>query len=150
MPDRSNDLFVKLYLRARDSGFLAAIGDRDWRTLCVLAMYMNQEGWCNPSQMSLSHSLGISRSSVARRIQHLRCFRFNGQPVIQTESQKEISTERSDALHIGFCRHQTLPFSFPIQAKINLNSSQVIHKRGLRVASRAGRCGAAQTRYIFI
>lgn len=87
MQERNDKLFVKLYLRARDSGLLAAIGDRDWRTLCVLAMYMNQDGWCNPSQMSLARSLGISRSSVARRIQHLRRFRFNGQPVIQTESQ---------------------------------------------------------------
>ena len=37
-------IFVKLYVAARTSGLLAEISDRDWKTLCTLATYMDADG----------------------------------------------------------------------------------------------------------
>lgn len=85
MPNHNNRLFVKLYLQARESGLLAALSDRNWKTLCVLATYMNHDGRCNPSQAALARDLRISRGSVSRRIKSLEQFRFHGQPLIRIE-----------------------------------------------------------------
>src|SRR4051794_6518210 len=38
-------VFVKLYVAARTSGLLASISDRDWKTLCTLATYMDGESF---------------------------------------------------------------------------------------------------------
>jgi biotin operon repressor len=75
-------VFVKLYLAARTSGLLAAISDRDWKTLCTLATFMDKDGKCFPSQAQLARSLGISRGTANERIRSLATFRFQGQPVL--------------------------------------------------------------------
>ena len=75
-------MFVKMYFDARDSGLLAALGDREWRTLCVLATYMDENGVCFPSQSRIAKDLGITRQHANKRIQDLLAFRFQGQPVI--------------------------------------------------------------------
>src|SRR3989304_343529 len=51
-------VFVKLYVAARTSGLLAEISDRDWKTLCTLATFMDQDGRCYPSQAKLARALG--------------------------------------------------------------------------------------------
>ncbi len=75
-------MFLKMYFDARDSGLLAAIGDRHWRTLCALATYMDENGFCYPSQARLAKDLGLSRQKTNRRIQELLAFRFQGQAII--------------------------------------------------------------------
>ena len=35
-------IFVKMYVAARDSGLIRALGPELWQTLCVLATYMNR------------------------------------------------------------------------------------------------------------
>ena len=75
-------MFVKMYFAARDSGLLREIPDELWKTLCVLATYMDEGGVCCPSQATLAQSLGISRPKANQRIQRLLGFRFQGHPVL--------------------------------------------------------------------
>jgi hypothetical protein len=75
-------MFVKMYFDARDSGLLASIGDINWRTLCCLATYMDENGNCYPSQALIAKDLGISRQKLNKRIQNLLAFRFQDRPVI--------------------------------------------------------------------
>jgi hypothetical protein len=74
--------FVKLYVEARRSGLLAAISDRDWKTLCTLATYMDGEGYCYPSQAELARAMGCSRQMANERIRSLAAFRFQDQAVL--------------------------------------------------------------------
>ena len=57
------------------------ICDRDWKTLCVMATYMDKDGYCFPSQVELAPALGCSRQMVSERVNSLARFRFHGQPV---------------------------------------------------------------------
>lgn len=84
-------MFVKMYFDARDSGLLADMGDRRWRTLCCLATYMDKDGVCNPSQARIARDLGIRRQRVNERIQDLLRYRFQGRPVIRLEGKRKAS-----------------------------------------------------------
>lgn len=94
-------VFVKLYVEARSSGLLKAISDRDWKTLCTLATFMNKDGKCYPSQNELARALGVSRQMANERIQSLLKFRFKDQPVLILEKarRKTESGERWDNNH---------------------------------------------------
>lgn len=78
-------VFVKLYVAARTSGLLAAITDRDWKTLCTLATFMDQDGKCYPSQAQIARALKISRGTANARIRSLAAFRFEGKRVLLVE-----------------------------------------------------------------
>src|SRR5438105_4183034 len=78
---RAERTFLKLYVEARTSGLLAAISDRDWKTLCTLATYMDADGYCYPSQAELAKALGCSRQMANERVKSLARFRFQGTPV---------------------------------------------------------------------
>ena len=75
-------VFVKLYVAARTSGLLAAITDRDWKTLCTLATFMDENGRCFPSQAEIARALKINRTTANERIRSLAEFRFGGKPVL--------------------------------------------------------------------
>ena len=75
-------VFVKMYVAARTSGLLAAISDRDWKTLCALATYMDADGYCFPSQEALAKAIGCSRQMANERIGSLAAFRFQDRPVL--------------------------------------------------------------------
>jgi len=77
-----NKVFVKLFVAARTSGLLKKISDREFKTLIALALYMDENGDCYPSQDQVARDLGISRETANRRIQSLLRFRFNGEPVV--------------------------------------------------------------------
>lgn len=81
-------MFLKMYFDARDSGLLADIGDRRWRTLCALATYMNEDGTCYPSQARIAKDLGIYRQRVNERIHELLAYRFQGRPVITVKKAR--------------------------------------------------------------
>lgn len=75
-------VFLKMYFDARDSGLLADMPDRLWKTLCCLATYMDENGFCYPSQARLAKDLGISRQKTNARVRDLMAYRFQGRPVI--------------------------------------------------------------------
>jgi len=78
-----NRVFVKLFVAARTSGLLKKISDREFKTLIALALYMDVNGDCYPSQDQIARDLGISRETTNRRIQSLLRFRFDGKPVVK-------------------------------------------------------------------
>lgn len=84
-------MFVKLYFEARDSGLLADIGDRRWRTLCALATYMDENGSCCPSQSRIAGDLGIHRQRVNERIRELLDYQFQGRPVISVAKTRRLT-----------------------------------------------------------
>lgn len=75
-------VFVKLYVAARTSGLLAAIPDREWKTLCALATFMDVNGNCNPSQDEIARCLGVDRATATRRLAALCAFKWRGQPLV--------------------------------------------------------------------
>lgn len=85
---RQKRMFVKMYFEAWHSGLLAAIPDREWKTLCALATFMDENGNCYPSQDYLAKGLGITRQNANERIRALRDFRFHGQPVISITKRR--------------------------------------------------------------
>ena len=78
-----NRVFVKLFVAARTSGLLKKISDREFKTLIALALYMDENGDCYPSQDQIARDLGLSRETANRRIQSLLRFRFEDKPIIQ-------------------------------------------------------------------
>jgi len=97
---RSERTFLKLYIEARTSGLLAAISDRDWKTLCTLATYMDGDGYCFPSQVELARALGCSRQMANERIKSLSGFRFQGNPIVLVE--KDGRTEQGTWSRNGY------------------------------------------------
>jgi len=86
-------VFVKLYVAARTSGFLADISDRDWKTLCVLATFMDSAGNCYPSQDEIAVSLGVCRQAANERIISLLNYRWQEQPVVVVvKHRKEVAS----------------------------------------------------------
>ena len=86
-------VYVKLYVAARTSGFLADISDRDWKTLCVLATFMDAQGNCYPSQIQIAEALGIGRQAANERISSLLRYRWHGRPIVTVaKTRKDVCT----------------------------------------------------------
>lgn len=100
IPD--NQLFLKLYLRARSSGLFACIPATSWQLLCVLASFMDRQGYCHPSQRTLARSLGLSARTVSRQLRELERFRFRGVPMIavQRDPRRIRGGHRTSCYHI--------------------------------------------------
>lgn len=81
----SENLFLQVWRNPIFYGeLLANVGPEQWHTLTGLAVFMNNEGECNPSLSKLRQILGLnSIASVSRRIKSLESVRFNGHPLIE-------------------------------------------------------------------
>jgi len=86
-------VFLKLHIAARTTGFLADISDRDWKTLCVLATFMDTQGNCYPSQDEIAANLNICRQAANERIKSLLNYRWQGKPVVtMVKYRKDVLT----------------------------------------------------------
>jgi|SRR5699024_1096602 len=81
----SEEVFVKMYVSAVKDGLVADMGDSNWRTLCVIASYMDVEGVAYPTQDLIAKNLGISRQAANKRVRKLLDYRWNGRPIIVSE-----------------------------------------------------------------
>ena len=77
-------IFVKMYVDAVKQGLIADMGDSNWRTLCVIASFMDEKGNCWPTQSQIAKGLGVSRQAASRRIRKLADYRWQGRPLIET------------------------------------------------------------------
>lgn len=89
--DWKSNVFFKVYVSIRDSGLLAAMSDREWKTLSAVACFMDEDGQCYPSQGELGRVLGVSVSTANERIQALAQFRFDGKPVLIVERRTRMT-----------------------------------------------------------
>lgn len=104
-------VFVKLYTAARISGFLAEISDRDWKTLCVLATFMDSNGNCYPSQEEIAKALGISRQAANERIKSLVNYRWQGNPVVTLSKHRKETSKGKKGQRWDNNRYTILPLS---------------------------------------
>ena len=79
----NREMFVKMYLSTIESGLLRELGLEGWITLCVLALHMDDDGLCYPTQEQIAEALGISRTRANTRIKELTDFRFYGKPLVE-------------------------------------------------------------------
>lgn len=77
-------IYLKMYVAAVKEGLIADLGDSNWRTLCVVASFMNEKGECYPTQAQIAKGLGVSRQAAQRRLSALAEYRWNGKPLIST------------------------------------------------------------------
>ena len=77
-------IFVKMYVDAVKQGLIADMGDSNWRTLCVIASFMDEKGNCWPTQSQIAEGLGVSRQAASRRIRKLAGYRWQGRALIET------------------------------------------------------------------
>jgi hypothetical protein len=86
-----SSVVTKLYPSLRTSGLLAKLPDREFKTLICLSLFMDSEKNCCPSQEVLSAALGLSCSTVTKRINRLLSFQWQGKPLV---SSKKLETWR--------------------------------------------------------
>ena len=84
-------IFVKMYVDAVKHGLLADMGDSNWRTLCVIASFMDEQGRCYPTQAQIAKGLGVSRQAASARIRKLLDYRWQGRPLVEA---KKVRTEK--------------------------------------------------------
>lgn len=82
-------IFVKMYVDAVKHGLLADMGDSNWRTLCVIASFMDEQGNCWPTQAQIAKGLGVSRQAASVRIRKLLEYRWQGRPVIVADQAND-------------------------------------------------------------
>ncbi|SET43323.1 Helix-turn-helix domain-containing protein [Oceanobacillus limi] len=75
-------IFLKMYVSAVKHGLLADMGDSNWRTLCVIASFMDEDGNCYPTQSQIAKGLGVSRQAAGRRVRKLLEYRWQGRPLV--------------------------------------------------------------------
>lgn len=114
-------VFVKLFVAARTSGLLKKMSDREFKTLIALALYMDENGDCFPSQDQIARDLGCSRETANRRIQSLLRFRFNGKPVIQAVQVRHKHGEWSNVRYTILPVAQVKIFEKPSKEEIDID-----------------------------
>ncbi len=80
---KESKIFLKMYVDAVKEGLLADMGDSNWRTLCVIASFMDERGDCYPTQAQIAKGLGVSRQAASRRIRNLLDYRWQGREIIR-------------------------------------------------------------------
>lgn len=76
-------IFLKMYVDAVKHGLIADMGDSNWRTLCVIASFMDEKGNCWPTQSQIAKGLGVSRQAASARIRKLLDYRWQGRPLVE-------------------------------------------------------------------
>jgi hypothetical protein len=86
--EERSELYIKLFITARASGLMGALGPERWQTLCTLATYMDENGECYPSIEQIAEDLGLSQTAAGRRLKDLCDFRWNGRPIVTRVKRK--------------------------------------------------------------
>lgn len=80
------NLYIQVFIhRFLDEHLLAELGPYNTHTLLGLSMFLPN---VYPSQRTLAHVLGLSRSSANKRVQDLLNFRHKSSPIIAVKKNK--------------------------------------------------------------
>lgn len=82
-------MYVKLHTEGINNGLLAEISGDDWKVLTALAMFIDKNGRCYPTQDQLADLCGLSRATVNRRIGRLSELEFDGVKVLSKQQVRK-------------------------------------------------------------
>jgi len=114
-------VFVKLFVAARTSGLLKKISDCEFKTLIALALYMDENGNCYPSQDQVARDLGCSLRTANRRIRSLLSFRFDGKPVVKAVQKRGEHGEWNNNYYTILPVAQVKIFDNPVKGEVEYN-----------------------------
>jgi len=119
---------------ATTTGLLAAMSDRDVKTLLILALLVGQRGSGPIARTAIAHALGCTPSTASERIQSLLRFRWQGQPLVVVTRRRRVDGTWDEPVYtllpsapFGFatepmnpapepCARTTSPAAAPIRA----------------------------------
>lgn len=78
-------MYIKLHVEGINNGLLTAITGDDWKVLTALAMYIDRDGRCYPTQDQIAELCGLSRATVNRRIGRLAELEFDGVKILSKQ-----------------------------------------------------------------
>ena len=52
--NKEKDVFIRLHRNALKYGLIRDLGDRLWATLCILALFVGEDGLCYPTQQQIA------------------------------------------------------------------------------------------------
>lgn len=81
-------IFAKMDVEVVRSGMIADMGAELWATLCVIAVHMDADGRCYPSQAAIGRALGVSRQTANKYVRRLLAYRWRGAPVLVCEKNR--------------------------------------------------------------
>lgn len=82
--DKSN-VFYRInvdYIKDFNAPIIGLMGAENWATLCVLAAFMDKNGYCYPTYETIGKLLCISEQAAGKRVRKLAEFKYNGQPIV--------------------------------------------------------------------
>lgn len=78
-------MFTKVYHEPLDGGLLRALGAEGTQTLLALATFIDRDGKCYPTQDQLAELVGVSRTTMNKRVNELCKVQYNGEYVLLKE-----------------------------------------------------------------
>ena len=69
--------------RMRQAGLIAALSDRDWRTLSALLTFVDAAGRCRVPLDDMAAALGVERQETYNRLGDLAELRVHGEPLVR-------------------------------------------------------------------
>ena len=78
-------MFFKVQHEPLANGLLAVLGAEGTQTLLALATYIDKDGKCYPTQDQLAELVGVSRTTLNKRINALCDVQYEGEYVVLKE-----------------------------------------------------------------
>lgn len=90
----NKDLFVKLTIEPLKSGGFANLDAPSFKTFIMLTTFIDDEGYCYPTQKTLADMAGVNERTVRRHIDNLLAYRTpSGNPILTVEKRKSPNSE---------------------------------------------------------
>lgn len=77
-----DNIHVRLYAGMFYNGLAAQLKDTDFKVLLALAIHMDQEGVCFPTQKRIAKMIGKTEKTIERSIGRLKVTKVNGKPLL--------------------------------------------------------------------
>lgn len=82
-------MYIKLHTEGIHNGLLAELTGDDWKILTALAMYIDKNGKCYPTQDQIGELCGLSRATVNRRINKMAGMEFDGVTILTKQQVRK-------------------------------------------------------------
>ena len=79
---KQNDIFMKVHVSLFKSGIAKDLKATRCMTLLAIASFMDEKGYCYPTQRQLAEYTGIHKNTITKAVKELLEYRVNGQPIL--------------------------------------------------------------------